>query len=216
MGSFEKSNHPLLKEVDKRVRDVSPGTQWMETRDSRPKSERCRLPDRRQHAFSSVAPTKGLPCQEWPWQLCSSGKIQDSQRDIYQISPQTAKTLWRHAKGQSLKISINKLVILIFLRFICVFWWSIFGLIFRVSEKRDRKRIECFEIKLFRFSRFFVFALVMHLKAWQNILGTFPHLIWGQIRWVREISSPAIWATIWRRSHGRRKCRPNGSIKLIN
>ena len=33
---------------------------------------------------------------------------------------------------------------------------------------------------------------------------------------VRDISSPAIWATIWRRSHGRQKCRPNGLIKLIN
>ena len=30
------------------------------------------------------------------------------------------------------------------------------------------------------------------------------------------ISSPAIWATIWRRSHGRQKCRPNGLIKLSN
>ena len=34
--------------------------------------------------------------------------------------------------------------------------------------------------------------------------------------WVRDISSPAIWATIWRRSHGIQKCRPNGLIKLIN
>ena len=33
---------------------------------------------------------------------------------------------------------------------------------------------------------------------------------------VRDISSPAIWATIWRRSHGQQKCRPNGLIKLIN
>ena len=33
---------------------------------------------------------------------------------------------------------------------------------------------------------------------------------------VRDNSSPAIWATIWRRSHGRQKCRPNGLIKLIN
>ena len=33
---------------------------------------------------------------------------------------------------------------------------------------------------------------------------------------VRDISSPAIWATKWRRSHGRQKCRPNGLIKLIN
>ena len=33
---------------------------------------------------------------------------------------------------------------------------------------------------------------------------------------VRDISSPAIWAAIWRRSHGRQKCRPNGLIKLIN
>ena len=33
---------------------------------------------------------------------------------------------------------------------------------------------------------------------------------------VRDISSLAIWATIWRRSHGQQKCRPNGLIKLIN
>ena len=33
---------------------------------------------------------------------------------------------------------------------------------------------------------------------------------------VRDTSSPAIWATIWRRSHGRQKCRPNGLIKLIH
>ena len=33
---------------------------------------------------------------------------------------------------------------------------------------------------------------------------------------VRDISSPVIWATIWRRSHGRQKRLPNGLIKLIN
>ena len=38
----------------------------------------------------------------------------------------------------------------------------------------------------------------------------------GYRRRVRDISSPAIWATIWRRSHGRQKCRPSGMIKLIN
>ena len=33
---------------------------------------------------------------------------------------------------------------------------------------------------------------------------------------VRDTSSPAIWATIWRLSHERKKCRPNRLIKLIN
>ena len=33
---------------------------------------------------------------------------------------------------------------------------------------------------------------------------------------VKDKWSPAIWATIWRRSHGRQMCRPNGLIKLIN
>ena len=33
---------------------------------------------------------------------------------------------------------------------------------------------------------------------------------------VRGFSSPAIWATIWRRSHGRQKCRTNELINVIN
>ena len=33
---------------------------------------------------------------------------------------------------------------------------------------------------------------------------------------VRDISSPAIWATKCSRSHGRQMCRPNGLIKLIS
>ena len=32
---------------------------------------------------------------------------------------------------------------------------------------------------------------------------------------VRNFSSPAYWTTVWRRSHGRHKCRPNGLINLI-
>ena len=32
---------------------------------------------------------------------------------------------------------------------------------------------------------------------------------------VRDISSPSIWVTIWRRSHGRQKCRPNGLINYL-
>ena len=38
----------------------------------------------------------------------------------------------------------------------------------------------------------------------------------GSLDWVRDTSSPVIWATIWRRSHGRQKCRSNGLIELIN
>ena len=74
-------------------------------------------------------------------------------------------------------------------------------------------------------------ALALYGKEWSDVVAlsadscelnkaisdqaTKPSIGCASHRRVRDISSPAIWATVWRRSHGRQKCRPNGLIKLI-